>query len=209
MLGSRSGGRKREAAARFAAYAALLELARGAGAPVAVPAGWARERAGVSGERADDAGLLPVVPAQLIAQRPEVHREAFRLGAERGVDYLDERSVRELLAAQRRAVGRIRVWAVWCTLALCGTGAAAGVALTLVRGSAGRGGLFVAAGVLGAVCALLLGQVLRSVRGWRVSGVADRAHGYLLLLEAAHRGGVAVPALPSWLDIRERSKKWS
>ncbi|MGW6914538.1 hypothetical protein ACWGB8_12060 [Kitasatospora sp. NPDC054939] len=221
VAGYRQGRGRREAFAHFVAYTGLLELARERTAPVRVPPEWSAERARALGgpEDPDGDGPRPFVPVAAVAGHPVLREYATGLGARHGIDYLDEPAVRALLAEQRRAWRRVTFHIAVLIAALLAAGGALFVAATLrpdaaVAGAAAGGGggaraALVAAGLFGAVA---LGSAVRltaTLVARARSGLRARAVGYVALLEHAHRCGLAVPRLPSWLDTTERSKRWT
>ncbi|MER5352215.1 hypothetical protein ABT093_18045 [Kitasatospora sp. NPDC002551] len=214
VAGFRQGRTKREALAHFAAYTALLELARDHGAAVPIPAQWSLGRAEVLGERQDDRGLLPLVPVDTYARHPTVRAFAAQLGTRNRIDYFDANAIRTLLAEQKRYWGQavFRLSTSFCLLL-----AAAGalwVSLSLdtepsvARPASAATVLLALAGLLFALSltTAVLGAV--TLRRRALSGVRAQAVGYVAILEFAHECGLPVPVLPSWLDTTERSKKW-
>lgn len=212
VLGSRSGSRKQQAAERFAAYTSLLQLAREAGLPVDAPIGWAPAQEAPAGP---DASGLPLLPAHLVTGDPALWRTAAEIGSRHGVNYLDEQAVRTVLGAQKKAVGRIQLRAGLITLGVLLTAGAAWIGTTLHAPDGGTGhgttgtAFFTVAGGFAVLTLLFVAQLVRGIGSWRGSGTRDRARGYLELLEAAHRSGLRLPALPSWLDTGGTSKNWS
>ncbi|KJS60550.1 hypothetical protein [Streptomyces rubellomurinus] len=212
--GSSRGADKQAAAVRYTLYLGLLDRARAAGLEVRVPADWpvdapaspplptadARPYDGPALDR-----TLPVLPAEQLHRHPALAERARALGAPHGVDFLDERAVRALLTAQRRAVRRWHGWALTAALG-------AGLAFALVCGlppaadAHGRKLMLTWITALAALGALATPPALWTHRGWRRSGVRGPAAAYLELLRDAKAYGVPVPPLPSWLTVNTKTR---
>lgn len=103
----------------------------------------------------DDDELLPIT-ANALSSAPGLLEAVRTIGAERGFDYLDDQSVRQLLEDQRRTVHRARTgWRSWVGGTAFVVGCAAGAFLL----ASGLNGPLRAwpAPALAAICAVLCG----------------------------------------------------
>jgi hypothetical protein len=145
-------------------------------------------------------GLMPITGAALSSD-PRLAQVVREVGESRGIDYLDDQAVSELLDAHRRGLHRIRTgWLAWVGGTAFALGAVAAATLAVgVRGPLRPADVLIGYLVCAALCGSGLILLTRVHRRAQRRLAHPRLQGYRLVLAAAKAHGVPVVHVPGWL----------